>query len=327
MEKFDLQTIDYESESSPISLRPTSWDNYIGQENIKKNLNVFIQSSKKRGESLDHILLYGPAGLGKTTIANIISNQMQSNLKISSAPMIEKRGDLAALLSNLESGDILFIDEIHRLQPAIEEILYPAMEDYKLDIIIGSGVAAQSIQIDLPQFTLIGATTRLGSISTPLKDRFPISFHLQFYKQEELAKIITLAVDSLDMKITQEASLQIAKASRGTPRIALNLLKRIRDFAQFHNETTISSKRCKEALDAIGIDSNGLDSFDIKLIKLLIKHTKDNKAIGLSSLGVMLGEDKGMIEFAIEPYLIANDFIIKTTKGRMASEKAMKLYG
>jgi Holliday junction DNA helicase RuvB len=324
MENFNIENIDFENETSPNSFRPISWDNYIGQELIKKNLNVFIHSCKKRGESLDHILFYGPAGLGKTTIAHIISNQMDSKLKTSSAPMIEKRGDLAAVLTNLEQGDILFIDEIHRLNPAIEEILYPAMEDYKLDIIVGSGVAAQTIQIDLPHFTLIGATTRLGSISTPLRDRFGMSFHLQFYTNKELAQIINIASNSLDIKITKEASLELANASRGTPRIALNILKRIRDFAQFNNEKTISLERCKEGLNSLGINKEGLDSFDIKLIKLLIKN-KD-KAIGLSTLATMLNEDKGMIEFAIEPYLISNDFIIKTTKGRIASNKSLRLY-
>jgi Holliday junction DNA helicase RuvB len=310
-------------ESFENSLRPKSFDEYIGQEKIKKNLQVFIQAAKKRGESLDHILFFGPPGLGKTTLANIIAAQMEANIKTTAAPMIEKSGDLAALLTNLEEGDILFIDEIHRLSPAIEEILYPAMEDFRLDIIIGSGPAAQTIKIDLPPFTLIGATTRAGMISAPLRDRFGMHFRLEFYAPKELARIVTNASTKLGKAIETEAALEIAKRSRGTPRIALRLLKRVRDFADVADEATITFERTKEALDALGVDEQGFDELDLKLLKLLAE--AKGRPLGLSTIAAALSEDEGTIEDVIEPFLLANGYIERTARGRIATPKTYEL--
>jgi len=310
-------------ESFENSLRPKSFDEYIGQEKIKKNLQVFIQAAKKRGESLDHILFFGPPGLGKTTLANIIASQMDANIKTTAAPMIEKSGDLAALLTNLEEGDILFIDEIHRLSPAIEEILYPAMEDYRLDIIIGSGPAAQTIKIDLPPFTLIGATTRAGMISAPLRDRFGMHFRLEFYAPKELALIVTNASTKLGKSIETDAALEIAKRSRGTPRIALRLLKRVRDFADVADEATITYERTKEALDALGVDEQGFDELDLKFLKLLAE--AKGRPLGLNTIAAALSEDEGTIEDVIEPFLLANGYIERTARGRIATPKTYEL--
>jgi len=318
VEKFSFE------DSFETSLRPSSFDEYIGQEKIKKNLQVFIEAALKRGESLDHVLLFGPPGLGKTTLANIIASKMNANLKTTAAPMIEKSGDLAAILTNLEEGDILFIDEIHRLSPAIEEILYPAMEDFRLDIIIGSGPAAQTIKLDLPKFTLIGATTRAGMISSPLRDRFGMHFRMQFYSDEELATIIRKASSKLNKECQKEASLEIAKRSRGTPRIALRLLKRIRDFADVEDEENITLQRAKYALDELGVDSRGFDEMDIKLINLLLDSR--GKPIGLGTIAATLSEDEGTIEDVIEPYLIANGYIEKTARGRVATRKCYEIF-
>uniref|UniRef100_UPI00356530A3 Holliday junction branch migration DNA helicase RuvB n=1 Tax=Sulfurovum sp. TaxID=1969726 RepID=UPI00356530A3 len=253
IERFD-EEVSYE-----VTLRPSSWDEYIGQEKIKKNLKVFIEASKKREEALDHILFFGPPGLGKTTIANIISTEMGANIKTTAAPMIEKAGDLAALLTNIEEGDILFIDEIHRMSPAIEEILYPAMEDFRLDIIIGSGPAAQTVKIDLPRFTLIGATTRAGMLSNPLRERFGMHFRMQFYTPSELSQIVTQAAHKLEKPAQEKASIEIARRSRGTPRIALRLLKRVRDFSEVSNEDEVTLKRAQYALDELGVNNLGFD--------------------------------------------------------------------
>ena len=311
----------FEEESSyEMTLRPSSWDEYIGQEKIKKNLKVFIEASRRREEALDHILFFGPPGLGKTTIANIIASEMNANIKTTAAPMIEKAGDLAALLTNIEEGDILFIDEIHRMSPAIEEILYPAMEDFRLDIIIGSGPAAQTVKIDLPRFTLIGATTRAGMLSNPLRERFGMHFRMQFYTPEELSLIVTQASHKLD-KVTQEkASSEIARRSRGTPRIALRLLKRVRDFAEVLDETSISLERAVYALDQLGVNNLGFDEQDIRLLELLV--SAKNKPIGLSTIGAALSEDEGTIEDVLEPYLIANGYIERTARGRIATPKS-----
>ena len=314
IEKFDAES------SYEITLRPSSWDEYIGQEKIKKNLKVFIEASKRRDEALDHILFYGPPGLGKTTIANIIATEMNTNIKTTAAPMIEKAGDLAALLTNIEEGDILFIDEIHRMSPAIEEILYPAMEDFRLDIIIGSGPAAQTVKIDLPRFTLIGATTRAGMLSNPLRERFGMHFRMQFYTAEELSTIVMQASHKLE-KVTQEkASSEIARRSRGTPRIALRLLKRVRDFAEVLDENNISLERAKYALDQLGVNNLGFDEQDIRLLELLVG--AKNKPMGLSTIGAALSEDEGTIEDVLEPYLIANGYIERTARGRIATPKS-----
>jgi Holliday junction DNA helicase RuvB len=305
-------------ESLETTLRPSAWSEYIGQEQIKKNLGVFIEASKKRREALDHVLFFGPPGLGKTTLALIIANEMNANIKVTAAPMIEKSGDLAAILTNLEEGDILFIDEIHRLSPAVEEILYSSMEDFRIDIIIGSGPAAQTVKIDLPRFTLIGATTRAGMLSNPLRDRFGMNFRMQFYSPEELAKIILQASVKLNKEIVHEACIEIAKRSRGTPRIALRLLRRVRDFADVANEEKIVHSRTKFALEELGINSHGFDEMDIKLLNLLIG--AKGKAIGLSTIAASLSEDEGTVEDVLEPYLIANGYLERTSKGRKATK-------
>jgi len=319
VEKFDLET------NEEATLRPSLWDEYIGQEQIKKNLSVFIKASKKRDEALDHVLFYGPPGLGKTTLALIIANEMEANIKVTAAPMIEKSGDLAAILTNLEEGDILFIDEIHRLSPAVEEILYSSMEDFRIDIIIGSGPAAQTVKIDLPRFTLIGATTRAGMLSNPLRDRFGMNFRMQFYTPSELGKIITQASLKLGKEIVTEASIEIAKRSRGTPRIALRLLRRVRDFSDVADENIITLKRTKYALDELGINAYGFDEMDIKFLNLLAQNR--GKPMGLSTIAAALSEDEGTVEDVIEPYLLANGYLERTAKGRCATQKTYEITG
>ena len=314
IEKFDVQ-----EESVEKTLRPDAWNEYIGQDQIKKNLSVFIEASKKRDEALDHVLFFGPPGLGKTTLALIIANEMNANIKVTAAPMIEKSGDLAAILTNLEEGDILFIDEIHRLSPAVEEILYSSMEDFRIDIIIGSGPAAQTVKIDLPRFTLIGATTRAGMLSNPLRDRFGMSFRMQFYDSAELARIIVQASNKLDKEIVHEASLEIAKRSRGTPRIALRLLRRVRDFADVAEEIKINHSRTQYALNELGINSHGFDEMDLRLLTLLVG--ANGRAMGLSTIAASLSEDEGTVEDVLEPYLIANGYLERTAKGRKATRE------
>ncbi len=319
----EIDKISFENEYEK-SLRPTSWSEYIGQDKIKRNLKVFIEASKKREECLDHALFFGPPGLGKTTLAYIISNEMNANIKMTAAPMIEKSGDLAAILTNLEEGDILFIDEIHRLSPAIEEILYPAMEDFRLDIIIGSGPAAQTIKIDLPKFTLIGATTRAGMISSPLRDRFGMHFRLQFYDKKELAQIIIKASHKLNKICLDDGAIEIARRSRGTPRIALRLLKRVRDFADVEDEDNITKKRCAFALEELGVNDLGFDELDIKYLRLLLE--SKGRALGLNTIAAALSEDEGTIEDVIEPYLLANGYIQRTARGRVATAKCYELF-
>ena len=313
----EIETFSMEEESSEVTLRPDAWSEYIGQTQIKKNLGVFIEASKKRDEALDHVLFFGPPGLGKTTLALIIATEMNANIKVTAAPMIEKSGDLAAILTNLEEGDILFIDEIHRLSPAVEEILYSSMEDYRIDIIIGSGPAAQTVKIDLPRFTLIGATTRAGMLSNPLRDRFGMSFRMQFYSSLELAQIIAQASNKLEKEIVHEAALEISKRSRGTPRIALRLLRRVRDFADVADERDINHKRTQYALDELGINSHGFDEMDIRLLKLLA--SAKGRAMGLSTIAAALSEDEGTVEDVLEPYLLANGYLERTSKGRKAT--------
>lgn len=312
-------------ESVESSLCPSSFEDYVGQEKIKSNLAIAIAAAKKRADVLDHVLFYGPPGLGKTTLAHIIAAQMGAAIKVTAAPMIEKAGDLAAILTNLQSGDVLFIDEIHRLSPAIEEVLYSAMEDFRLDIIIGSGPAAQTIKIDIPHFTLIGATTRAGMISAPLRDRFGMQFRLQFYTHAELARIVQIASVKLGKESASDASAEIARRSRGTPRIALRLLRRIRDFAEVRDEGAISHDRAREGLEALGVDEQGFDEMDIKYLEILFdaKH----RALGLSTIAAALSEDEGTIEDVIEPYLLANGYIEKTAKGRIATDKAREALG
>mgnify|MGYP000951622317 CR=1 FL=1 len=312
-------------ESVESSLRPSSFEDYVGQEKIKSNLAIAIAAAKKRADVLDHVLFYGPPGLGKTTLAHIIAVQMGAAIKVTAAPMIEKAGDLAAILTNLQSGDVLFIDEIHRLSPAIEEVLYSAMEDFRLDIIIGSGPAAQTIKIDIPHFTLIGATTRAGMISAPLRDRFGMQFRLQFYTHAELARIVQIASVKLGKESASDASAEIARRSRGTPRIALRLLRRIRDFAEVRDEGAISHDRAREGLEALGVDEQGFDEMDIKYLEILFDAKR--RALGLSTIAAALSEDEGTIEDVIEPYLLANGYIEKTAKGRIATDKAREALG
>lgn len=317
IEKFETE------ELSESSLRPDAWNEYVGQEQIKKNLGVFIEASKKRGEALDHVLFYGPPGLGKTTLALIIANEMNSSIKVTAAPMIEKSGDLAAIMTNLDEGDILFIDEIHRLSPAVEEILYSAMEDFRLDIIIGSGPAAQTVKIDLPRFTLIGATTRAGMLSNPLRDRFGMSFRMNFYAPQELALIVQQASDKLNKEIVHEAAVEIAKRSRGTPRIALRLLRRVRDFSDVADEERILLERTQFALEQLGINTYGFDEMDIRLLEYLMQ--AKGRPMGLSTIAAALSEDEGTVEDVLEPYLLANGYLERTARGRVATQKSYEV--
>ena len=315
-----------EEEIVEKSLRPQVLSEYIGQTKVKENMKIYIEAAKKRGEALDHVLLYGPPGLGKTTLSTIISNEMHSNIKITSGPAIEKAGDLAALLTNLHQNDVLFIDEIHRLSKNIEEILYPALEDFSLDIIIGKGPSAKSIRLDLPKFTLIGATTKAGSLATPLRDRFGIVERLSLYTPEELEIIVKRSSRILNIEIDEEAAYEIARRSRGTPRIANRLLKRVRDYAMVLGNGNIDLKLAKTALNKLEIDELGLDEIDRKILEtLIIKYT--GKPVGLETLATTIGEETETIEDVYEPYLIQIGFISRTPRGRIALESAYKHLG
>ncbi len=307
-------------------LRPKTLSEYIGQTKVKENMKVYIEAAKKREEPLDHVLLYGPPGLGKTTLANIISHEMNSNLKITSGPAIEKPGDLAALLTNLSPFDVLFIDEIHRLNKSVEEILYPALEDFTLDIIIGKGPSARSIRLDLPKFTLIGATTRAGALTTPLRDRFGIVERLELYNSEDLTTIVKRSANILDIVIENDAAVEIAKRSRGTPRIANRLLKRVRDYALVMGNGTITLEIAKIALNKLDIDDMGLDSIDRRLLKTLIEKYQ-GKPVGIETLATTLGEEVTTIEDVYEPYLIQIGYISRTPRGRIALPEAYKHLG
>ncbi len=308
------------------SLRPQTLEEYIGQTKVKENMKIYIEAAKKRKEPLDHCLFYGPPGLGKTTIANIIANEMKSNIKITSGPAIEKPGDLAAILTNLQEFDVLFIDEIHRLSKNVEEILYPALEDYTLDIVIGKGPSAKSIRIDLPKFTLIGATTKAGSLTTPLRDRFGIVQKLELYKPEDLQTIVERSARILDVKLDKDAALEIARRSRGTPRIANRLLKRVRDYASVLGDGEITLKIAKHALNQLEIDELGLDETDRKILEILINQYQ-GRAVGIETIATTLGDEVDTIEDVYEPYLIQIGFITRTPRGRMAMPAAYEHMG
>lgn len=313
-------------EDEDINLRPQFLSEYVGQEHLKENLKIFIQAAKNRSESLDHVLLYGPPGLGKTTLAYILSHEMERNIRITSGPSIERSGDLAAILSTLEAGDILFIDEIHRLPKVVEEVLYPAMEDYAIDIVVGKDASVRSIRLDLPPFTLVGATTRAGDLTAPLRDRFGIVSKLDYYSIDELGQIIKRTSRVLDTPIDVEAIVEIAKRSRGTPRIANRLFRRVRDFAQVLNEGTISLKIAKHALDRLKVDHLGLDDVDIRYLKGIIERFKGGP-VGLEAIASSIQEESMTLEDVYEPYLLQIGFINRTARGRVVTLKAYEHLG
>ena len=319
----EYSVVDNETE---VSLRPKNLDEYIGQEKVKENLKIYIKAAKLRNESLDHCLLYGPPGLGKTTLAGIIANEMNVNLRVTSGPAIEKQGDLAALLTNLNEGDVLFIDEIHRLSRSVEEVLYPAMEDYALDIILGKGPSARSIRLDLPKFTLVGATTRSGQLTAPLRDRFGVLFRLELYTPEELSDIVLRSANILGVGIDRDGALEIASRSRGTPRIANRLLKRVRDIAQVEYDGYIDLNIASEALKRFEVDELGLDDFDRRMLQTII-NTYKGGPVGLETLAAAVGEEAVTIEDVYEPYLIQIGFLSRTARGRCATPLAYEHLG
>ena len=318
----DLQLEDNEIESS---IRPLSLEEYIGQSAIKQNIKIFIEAAKLRGEALDHVLLYGPPGLGKTTMAGVIAAEMGVKIKITSGPAIERPGDIAAILNNLQHGDILFIDEIHRMSRQVEEVLYSAMEDYCIDIVVGKGPAAKSIRLTLPQFTLIGATTRAGMLSAPLRDRFGIIQRLEYYTKEELAQIISRSASILETSIDEASALELARCSRGTPRVANRLLKRVRDIALIKYENHIDETVCTKALELLNIDRNGLDDIDRRIIEAIALQFKGGP-VGLDTLAAAIGEERDTIEDVYEPYLIQQGFMQRTPRGRTLAPKAYEVF-
>ncbi|PAJ72798.1 Holliday junction branch migration DNA helicase RuvB [Pseudoalteromonas sp. NBT06-2] len=308
------------------AIRPKLLADYTGQPHVKKQMEIFIAAAKARSEPLDHLLIFGPPGLGKTTLANIVANELNVNIKTTSGPVLEKAGDLAALLTNLEQDDVLFIDEIHRLSPQVEEILYPAMEDYQLDIMIGEGPAARSIKLDLPPFTLVGATTRAGSLTSPLRDRFGIVQRLEFYSIEDLSKIVNRSAYFLDLPMNEQGAIEIAQRSRGTPRIANRLLRRVRDFAQVKGDGEVTLEIAQQALDMIDVDKSGFDFMDRKYLLAIIEKFMGGP-VGLDNLAAAISEEKETIEDVIEPYLIQQGFIQRTPRGRIVSDRAYLHFG
>jgi holliday junction DNA helicase RuvB len=308
------------------AIRPKQLRDYVGQPAVKEQMEIFIQAARKRQEALDHVLIFGPPGLGKTTLANIISNELQSNIKSTSGPVLEKAGDLAALLTNLEEGDVLFIDEIHRMNASVEEVLYPAMEDYQLDIMIGEGPAARSIKLDLPPFTLVGATTRAGLLTSPLRDRFGIVQRLEFYNNQDLSAIVQRSADLLGLSIESDGADEIACRSRGTPRIANRLLRRVRDFAEVKGDGTLTQSIADKALTMLNIDAQGFDQMDRRLLLAIIE-VFSGGPVGVESMAAAISEERGTVEDVLEPYLIQQGFIARTQRGRVATDKAWQHFG